>query len=523
MFRNIYGDYGTPIQQAMTVQPEYYSRMRMDTMMLGIVIDVMPADATDNESAQRSDVSRGFMPQCSVLVVSGGTGMSMFLDKVYILPDSLTGTNDYCEHLPRGSKRSLSNNGDPYNSSLLGINPMDLDGEWCIVGFLGGNVDQPFILKWWPHPRNSFDPLTSGNGNPDGTGTPKSLNQLGRMFKRTNGVEHVITRNGDVYLSTYFAGSEIAPELPHRFGRYGRHLRPNEGGSVKVNIKPSQQLEINFNEYEDGLGIDRYDESLPQQNPKEVGYSTLTASNNTRVTADQISLSVYTPKSIDLMSDDTTRLSSSQDLVVYSGNTMSTSVAGNSTTIVDGTNTNLSKKKVIHQSLEQVDIVAGYPSSTADALGPLNMISTGSMTIRSGIITDPGNPPVTPAQPANMNVQATGNMHVVVGNAQDGNIPPADLNLEATGKTIIEVLDMLNLQGSEVNLGTTASLPADNAVLLKQFQNDTAFTAAYNTLAPIPAAVTPTDAVALVNAVNAAFKALVSALKNTATTVTKAT
>jgi hypothetical protein len=82
---------------------------------------------------------------------------------------------------------------------------------------------------------------------------------------------------------------------------------------------------------------------------------------------------------------------------------------------------------------------------------------------------------------------------------------------------------MLNLQGSEVNLGTTASLPTDNAVLLKQFQNDASFTTAYATLAPIPAAVTPTDAVALVNAVNAAFKALVSALKNTATTVTKAT
>lgn len=521
MFRHVYGHAGTPVQQSMTIQDEYYSRESMSSTMLGIVVDVMPADSQNNESAQRSQASRGFMPQCSVLVISGSSSSSIFLDKVYILPDSLTGVNDYCEHLPRGSTRSLS--GSSYNSSLVGINPLDLDGEWCIVSFLGGHLDQPFILKWWPHPRNTFDPLTSGNGNPDSSGTPHALNQTGRYFKRINGVEHVITKDGDVYLSTHFAGSTVAPEVTPKYGRAGMHTPPFVGGNIKVTIKPSQQLELNFNEYADGLGVDRYDDSLPQTNPKTSDYNTATTTGNTSLRATQDTVSVYTPSSLSLVSSGSAKMSATDELTIFSGGSLTTASGGSTTTVVDGDTIQLTKGGQDIQALQKLSIVAGYPSSTADALAPLNMVSTGAMTIRSGIITDPGNPPVTPAQPANINVQATGNMHVVVGNAQDGNIPPADLNLEATGKAIIEVLDMLNLQGSEVNLGTTASLPTDNAVLLKQFQNDASFTTAYATLAPIPAAVTPTDAVALVNAVNAAFKALVSALKNTATTVTKAT
>lgn len=521
-FRHIIGHAGTPVQQSMTRDTEQYANKRTNSLMLGIVLDVYASDDPTNESAQRSSDNRGFMHQCSVLILNDGNGVSYILERVYIPPTGVSGLNDYQEHLPRGTTRTLS--GNTYNRSLIGIDPTDLDGEWCVVGYLGSNIDHPIIMNWWPHPKNTYDPLTTGQGNPDASGTPMALNQKGRMFKRINGVEQVITRDGDVYFSTKFAGGATAPENPPNYGRYGRHNNPEVGGSIKVSVKTSQQLEIDFNSYADGVLIDTYDDSLPQTNPRGDNFSTYTPIESTNIRANQTSTHITSPELITFHGGQEAKLTTDGVLTLFSAGDSVHSVGGNDTKGVNGSSTCVTVQKTTHQGLTGLDLVAGFPSSTADPVAPMNVLSTGELTIRSGILIDPARPPSTPAVPADMNVQSTGNMGILVGNEDDGNIPPANLSVKATGEAVFDITDMLNLNGSEVNLGSTTTLDASKyAILLKAFSTDGAFAAQYAALQAVPQpAASPTQAVALVNALNLAFQALVDALKNTATTVTKA-
>jgi hypothetical protein len=277
-WRPILGPDRAPVQQGLTTDPKDYTHYKINTMMLGVILEVYPADSKSNRTAHQSEEERGFYHEAKVLLVNTNSGSNLIVDHVVICPSVNTGLDNYYEHLPRPTRNRVDGADMPSDGSQ--VDPYDLDGDWCVVGFLGGSLEQPFIVTWWPHPRNSFDPATSGNGNQG-----ESLVQDERYFTRVNGVEKVITEGGDIYLSTKYANSNITFDTPDVFrpggegtpgvqvprskkGRWVRTIDEDKGGSVLVEIKPSQTVELSWDEPIDGAGILRGNEAeLPQTNP----------------------------------------------------------------------------------------------------------------------------------------------------------------------------------------------------------------------------------------------------------------
>jgi hypothetical protein len=251
---------GTVIQGSMTVAPQDYRDMNISKLMLGVILEVYTSDQHKTRSAQQTIDRHGFTHECSVLIVNEGY---MMLENVIITPDVPSGLDDYSERLPKGS--SILVDGSQLDASLQHIDPHDLDGDWCVVGFLGGRIEAPFIVRWWPHAHNVYDTATSGNGYDN-----KALVQNRRSFRRVNGVESVITSKGNIIVSTTLSNSSIAPGKDPKQGRFARSINSEEGGSIRINVKPSQFFELTFNPQEDGIGVvDSPDPELPQQNPTQ--------------------------------------------------------------------------------------------------------------------------------------------------------------------------------------------------------------------------------------------------------------
>lgn len=301
-YRANIGPDGTPIQQSMTQNPMDYRAQNLDRLMLGIILSVYPSDDEDgNSTAIQSLDRRGHTHECSVLVIQDGSSAYLKLDHVVITSPFPVGIDNYIELLPRGS--SSLTTGDQLNSSLHQINPYDLDGDWCVVGFIGGQIDRPFIVTWWPHARNTFDPATSGRGNPNTSGEGQALVQNKRYFQRVNGVETVVTSKGDVYFSTNFAGSRPKMGGESTKGRFSRE-EVDEGGNVMVLMKPSKVFEWTWDPQEEGVGIqDSAEPELPQTNPA-TNVSASGNKDNTFITIDRERMRVQVPSNFEVISKD---------------------------------------------------------------------------------------------------------------------------------------------------------------------------------------------------------------------------
>lgn len=331
-FRYNIGPDGAPVQQSLTANYDDYAHVRMGAKpLVGVVWEVYPSDDERNRTA-RNPARRGFLHECSVVIVDDGSSRTGFIEHVAITPDALTGLDDYYEHLPRPSSQRLS--GQAMKPNLSHVNPYDLDGDWCVVSFIGGYIDQPFILKWWPHARNRYDAATSGKGNPTRGGEGKALQQSGRFFRRINGVEYVVTSQGDVYLATTYANSRLQMNERATKGRFARSQR-DAGGSIHVAVKPSQSLELSWRTQREGIGIrgGREDE-LPQTNPRssngteeEDNSSTYIRLDGSDITLEPEEKIVVSTKAVEITAVDGLEVTSNSDVEIDSENT-SISVSG---------------------------------------------------------------------------------------------------------------------------------------------------------------------------------------------------
>lgn len=318
----------TPLQQSLTADMQEYEHYRMNTLYTGVILEVYPSDSDRNRTAQQSEQRRGYMAEAKVLLVGTNTSSNLVVDHVAIPAPFPAGLDDYSEVLPRPSTNRVD--GEDMSSSGAHINPYDLDGDWCVVGFVGGSLDQPFILTWWPHPRNSYDAATSGNGNPNRSGEGQALDQAGRSFKRTNGVEYVVTNRGDIYLTTTYANSRLTfdSESSDTRGRWTRETNDDEGGSILVTVKPTQTFELSWDEPQDGAGVRRgNDPSIPQSNPRSrTGNASTVEREKTYVILDEENIHVETTEEIKLKSrtriifnsDDETTISATNVLTLES-------------------------------------------------------------------------------------------------------------------------------------------------------------------------------------------------------------
>lgn len=253
---------GTPLQRGMLRDSTHYSTSRMAFPKRAIILEVKCADHPNNRSNIDKEDSRGFLAEARVWLVDDCAVM----EHVTIPPTSASGLDNFEELLPRGSTNSVK--GVEVDENISNVDPNDLDGDWCIIQFIDGNIQNPYISSYWPNPRNTYDPSTSGYGNQvEGTGRGTALNQSGRYFRRINGVETTISKEGNIVIDTGLAGSKISPGAVSNDGRFPRSTY-SSGGSILTYIKPSQSLEVTWADQPDGIGVDSlFDPSLPQRNP----------------------------------------------------------------------------------------------------------------------------------------------------------------------------------------------------------------------------------------------------------------
>lgn len=302
-------------QQALLRDPASYVGDRLLAPRKGVILDVHYPDDPANRTAFENEEFRGYMATATVLVVDPYA----LLPHVLIPPGNMAhGIDNFEEWYPRGSSQFL--NGEEFDLSLSQIDPYDLDGDWCIIQFINGRSENPYVARWWPNPRNIYDTLTTGKAYAPQFGSEgKALRQKGRYFRRVNGVEHVISASGDIWLSTYRAGSTILPgEEKLDGGRFPR-LSNDVGGNIKVQVKPTKVLELSWDEQIDGLGVDgTHDESLPQPNPAEPKPAPTDDTQKTYVRIDQDKFEVSVPITLEVRSSDSISLSATNTIDLIS-------------------------------------------------------------------------------------------------------------------------------------------------------------------------------------------------------------
>lgn len=235
---------GNVVSSSQTEAEEWLKGQSMP-ILLGIVLSVRVSDDERNYSAQNKEDNRGNRHECVVLATDYlGKQPDLLIPNVIIPPSRHSGIDNFEEDLPRGCSSTVD--GSEYNDNFTNIDYSLLDGEWCLVGFVGGNIESPFIIGWWPHPSNVFDPATSGQGN-DGSSLAQfeEKKNKSRFVRRINGSTILVNREGSLYLDTSEANSTVKVTN----GKLTRTL-VDKGGHIQVDISQKAQFELNWNEKE---------------------------------------------------------------------------------------------------------------------------------------------------------------------------------------------------------------------------------------------------------------------------------
>jgi hypothetical protein len=214
--------------------------------MVGVILSVQPSDAQGNYLSESNINSRGSRNVCTVLAASGYEQPNLLLTNVVIPPASHSGIDNYEENLPRGLTGMI----DPEKVRDLDLYATELDqvdAEWCIVGFVGGRLENPFVMNWWPHPSDNIHPATTGRGYKDKALTQYDLQKnRSRWVRQKNGSLLLLNREGSVYLDTMQAGRRV----DMKDGTFNTS-QVEKGGHVQLDVKSAAQLEINWNSKED--------------------------------------------------------------------------------------------------------------------------------------------------------------------------------------------------------------------------------------------------------------------------------
>lgn len=248
---------GTVVSSSQQAVADFDIDQRSAIPMLGTVISVQPSDSKGNLTASVESDQRGYRHEATVLITSAGDYEPyLLLENVVIPPRNRSNYDDYDEDLPVGVSAALD--GSVVTENWAQIDPALMDGDCCVVNFIGGNLDKPFIQNWWPHPKNKIDPATSGQAcltqfDP--------MKKRSRRFRRSNGVTQVTTKDGDTYFDTSQAGSRMDMS-----GKKPLRKEIAKGGSVQVNVKTGQQMELNWNPTVEGLKAGSNSQSQSREN-----------------------------------------------------------------------------------------------------------------------------------------------------------------------------------------------------------------------------------------------------------------
>lgn len=277
---------GTVFQSGVGFNEGFYANNRLFHHFLGVILQVYQSDHPLNRGGVQNASQRSPHWEAEVFILNDTLDSSFRIPNVVIPPQGASGVDNYHEELPRGC--SIMQDGSQYRSNLGGIDPEKLDGDMCVVGFIGGSIDQPYMICWWPHHGNLLDSATAGFPVTDGTSgelkDSKVLNQGRRLFKRYQGAKLTITDKGSLFIDTNESGSSMESSN-NQFTRKTN----DEGGDIQVDVKKNRKFEINFNPI---VPLPKSEPSLSQKNPPDSGNDGTRSDDQTAVnlTQDQISL-----------------------------------------------------------------------------------------------------------------------------------------------------------------------------------------------------------------------------------------
>jgi len=220
---------GTISQSGLSFQAADYGHEHITVPVLGMVLNVFSSDNPLGVSARTNHDGRGSQIEAKVLVINDGNDSPWVLSNVVVCPSSCSGYDNFSEEVPHGVTKAIDES-QLNNLTQLG----KLDGDYCVIAFIGGSVSQPFMLCWWPHPQNNRDPVTS-------MFKPDTLFQGVRWAKRWQGSRLVITSQGTLFVDTSEA---------NQFLKKGKRDAPgseDKGGDINVTVKESRALDIDFN------------------------------------------------------------------------------------------------------------------------------------------------------------------------------------------------------------------------------------------------------------------------------------
>lgn len=366
---------GTVMQSGLTSNPEDYAHEHIDHLVVGVVLALHVSDDPTNASALSIADQRGNFATIDVLATSHGNDNPWIIPNVVVMPSGPTGIDDFCEELPRPSTQLID--GSKLDTGSAGLDINKLDGDFVLVGFIGGSIEQPVMLGYWPHPSNRNDPATgaypvTGGVNP-ATGASQTLNQGRRMFRRYRGTKFTVTSKGSVFIDTNEANYSLkgASSGPTRDAN-------DDGGDLQIDVKNNRQLQINFNK---PVPLPNDEPSLPQKNPPQ-GTQTR-STDSTAITANKDQFEVDAGQKIILKAlQDLMQLVSKTDMSLDSKNGKVTITSENSEVDVNG-NTKIvaTAPEVDINANSKVGISTGTMTTTAT--GNVNTNATGSVSTTS--------------------------------------------------------------------------------------------------------------------------------------------
>lgn len=222
---------GTPMQGGLVQQTGDNRHFNITYPVLGVIQSVYFSDDNLNPVANAVQNGRGSAIVARVIVLNDGSESPTVLPNVTILPTGSSGHDDYQEEIPKAATGTID--GARFQSDFRDIPPWKLNGDWCVVGFIGGSIHQPVMLNWFPHPGNRKDPATGGFA-------AEALAQGRRWVKRFQGARLTITSKGTLFVDTSKANNKISDTRTSR-------EENEEGGDINVTVKKDRKLEINFN------------------------------------------------------------------------------------------------------------------------------------------------------------------------------------------------------------------------------------------------------------------------------------
>jgi hypothetical protein len=256
---------GSVIQSCLRFERGDFAHEFIQYPVLGVVLSVFPSDDSQNAEARTYQDQRGTQLQARVLVINDGQDTAWELPNVVVTPLGSSGFDNFSEEVPRGTTGMVD--GSKFDWNLLEIEPRRLNGDWCIIDFVGGSINQPFMVTWWPHPSNRRDSMTGGEVEIANDPREGNLQQSRRLVKRFQGTRFSVTSQGDVFLDTSQAASVLDEN--------GERKKVEDGGEVDITIKDTQRLQVNFNPSvadEDAVTNEIYEghpDVLQQRNPAQ--------------------------------------------------------------------------------------------------------------------------------------------------------------------------------------------------------------------------------------------------------------